>query len=721
MAAASQSARQPIAIVHLDHAEGAYFHGMAQPVLRARLQLRLPPQVQWEFVDNALTTAVPEARPPGAAISDEPAAGALERIIHWAPELQRLGLDPVFEAPRLLWRDDIRPTEVVLALPATDKLVAVLALKAVIGLINGGAHGASPAFDPVRAAASELRSLRQTRGVGGSGGGDMMRFLEAAHQRRMPWFRFGAGPTFQIGLGARGRWLQSSFTDATSVIGAKVARNKVEAASAMRQAGLPAPKHWIVADADEAVNAAKDLGYPVVVKPYDLDGGQGVFVGLTDEAGVRKAFGEARKHSTNLLVERFIEGRDYRLVVLHGRLIWAFERVPGGVTGDGKSTVRQLVDALNADPRRGDRSSIGLKKLVFDEEAVERLARMGMDGDSVPDAGERIRLRGVANVGAGGTPVGVFEQVHPDNRRLAERAARALRLDVAGVDLIIPDIGRSWIETGGGICEVNAQPSIGAANSAPLYGRIVESLIEGDGRIPIAVVAGAPADSKAFVLIARIVAAAGLKVGLATPRGVWIDGEMVLPGPVDAFAGGRLLIRDNTVEAALVAVDDTRILNTGLPFDRCAVVALAGSRLANAGAADPAFDVVARALVASSMGAVVINARDEGCADIARRMQGGGLTVYGEAGDIDAVADLEARRGAAIWLDPAAEGARLMVARGADPPVGVTIRGPSAGNPGLTCARADLLLAASVAWALGCGEDALKRGLAGVRPVAPEA
>ncbi len=238
----------------------------------------------------------------------------------------------------------------------------------------------------------------------------------------------------------------------------------------MRQAGLPAPNHQAVNDEDSAVRAAEALGYPVVVKPSDKDGGVGVSVGLKTPEAVRKAFRRAREYSRAILVESFIEGRDYRLITLNGQLIWAVERVPGGVTGDGKSTIRQLVDQLNADPLRTDGPGGKLRPLLFDEEAAELLAERGMDETTIPTAGARIALRGAANVASGGTPVDVFDQVHIDNRQLAERAARAFRLDVAGIDLLIPDISRSWKETGAGICEINAQPCFGRATAGHLAG-----------------------------------------------------------------------------------------------------------------------------------------------------------------------------------------------------------------------------------------------------------
>lgn len=385
--------------------------------------------------------------------------------------------------------------------------------------------------------------------------------------------------TFQLGQGARARWIESTFTDQTSVLSARMARNKARAAELMRQAGLPVPAHAMVADVEAALEQASKLGYPVVVKPADLDGGQGVAACLLNADEVREAYAAARALSANVLVEKHVEGRDYRLTVMNGEMIWAVERVPAGVTGDGRLSVQALLALLNQDPRRSAGLRPPLKRVPMDAEALALLAREGLGPHSVLAAGRFFRLRRTANVASGGTPVAVFEDVHPDNRALALRAAAALRLDVAGVDLLIPDIRRSWRESGAAICEINAQPQVSLTTSPHIYDVMLKKLIAGNGRIPVVVVLGAPLNDEQVSRIGRLLQLGGLKPGLHDARGVSVGNEKVLDGSVNAFSAGRMLLRDRSVEAIVLSIQEASVLQTGLPFDQFDVLVLAGAQM----------------------------------------------------------------------------------------------------------------------------------------------
>ncbi|MFI4976967.1 MAG: acetate--CoA ligase family protein [Caulobacterales bacterium] len=709
-----RAAGEPVAVLAIDHAVGGYLHGLAQPFLQAHLRFALPAAVDWAPVDEALATAIADADPPGLALSTAPVAGALQRILHWTAEFQRSATDAVFEAGRILWQIGDGAELTVVALPTIDATIAAPALTAVTGIIGSGVEGKRTPPALLAAVQTEIDQLMETRRRRlNSGGADMNHFLRAAHERRMPWCRVGGSGVFQIGHGARAHWLESTFTDATSVLGARIARNKAAAASVLRQIGLPVPPHLAVRDEEMAVTAAQELGYPVVVKPLDVDGGFGVHVGLKTPEAVRGAYSDARRHSERVLVEKLVEGRDYRLYVFREKLIWAIERVPGGVTGDGERSVRQLLEAVNLEPRRTGREATSMKPMIFDAEAVALLAERGMDADSIPAQGERIRLRGAANINSGGEPFPVLDKVHPDNKMLVERAARALRLDLAGVDLLIPDIGQSWRETGAGICEVNGQPTFGTAVSGHLYGEVLDLLIQGDGRIPIAMVVGAPDGSKACELLARIVGAAGPRVGLATRDGVWIGRDSVLPGPADTFAGARLLIGDPAVEAAIVAVHDLRSATTGMPFDRCAVVALAGSDLENTGGGG-SFQTLAQALLPMTLGRVVINAQDFGCMGLAPQAQDRQLILFAAEPGLGPVLEHRAKGGAAVWVEETADGGRVVVAAGAGEPLIIALAN-SARDDDLRCGPRAVALAVAVAGALGCGESQLRQGLAGLR------
>ncbi|HSH89384.1 MAG TPA: acetate--CoA ligase family protein [Ramlibacter sp.] len=401
------------------------------------------------------------------------------------------------------------------------------------------------------------------------------RLLGAAYGLSMP-VALLEGTVYRVGQGRWARWLNSSLTDETPQISAALARDKIQCASIMRKGGMPAPQHELAAGPDEAVAIAQRMGYPVVVKPSDLDGGVGVSAGLQTDDEVRAAFEQARRKSKSILVEKHFEGRDYRLTVFHGEMIWAIERVPAGVTGDGRLTVRDLVTQLNADPRRGAGQNAPLKTLVIDDEALALLGRAGLSADSVVAAGRFVALRRASNVAIGGTPVGVTNQVHPDNSELAVRAAAALKLDVAGVDLLIPDISRSWLETGALVCEVNSGPTLGQTTTLHLYAPIMKALVNGDGRIPIAVVVGAPQPEKFGAAVVRHLAARGRVAGWAGGEKAMVGNSTLAAGSFGPMRGGRMLMLDNRVEAAVLLLNDKRVLRSGLPFERFDVLLVAG-------------------------------------------------------------------------------------------------------------------------------------------------
>ena len=527
----------------------------------------------------------------------------LEWLLSWTMTLQRVAGVPVHEAGLQISQPS---GEILLFVPVYPNAhdagsQAFDFLSALLGMAWHG-QASTQAMPEFPALMSHLR--RQAPRAANT-----ERFLQQAFKCGVPYDRLSQ-ETFQLGQGARGRWIESTFTDQTSVISARLARNKQRAAALMRQAGLPVPAHAMVRDVDAALAQAAKLGYPVVVKPADLDGGKGVAAGLLDADELRAAYLAARALSANVLVEKHVEGRDYRLTVMHGEMIWAVERVPAGVTGDGRLSVQALLDLYNQDPRRNAGERSPLKRVVMDAEAQALLARAGLGPNSVLEAGRYIRLRRTANISNGATPVAVFQDVHPDNRALALRATAALRLDIAGVDLLIPDIRRSWRESGAAICEINAQPQVPVTTWPHVYGPILKKLVTGNGRIPVAVVLGAPLDDKLVSRIGRLLQLGGLKPGVHDASGVCIDTESVLHGPFDAFSAGRLLLRDRGVDAVVLSIQDADVLQTGLPFDQFDVLVLAGTQMsvgahATAALSAQAMLVVLQAILPACSGQVL--------------------------------------------------------------------------------------------------------------------
>ncbi len=407
-------------------------------------------------------------------------------------------------------------------------------------------------------------------------GVNTLRFLQAAFDEGIPW-RHVANNVFQFGWGSKARWLDSSFTDETSRISATLARDKLACAKVLRDTGLPVPRHRRVASEAQALSAADEFSYPVVIKPADLDGGQGVFAGLRTPVAVQMAYAEASRLSKNILVEQYVEGNDYRLQVYKGEVLWAIHRRPAYVVGDGESTLAELIQKSNLDrkiPASDPVAEQARKAITIDAEVREWIASQGHALDSVPAQGSQIRLRGAANVNLGGTREGVLHKTHPDNLALAIRAAHVLRLDLAGIDLLISDISRSWREVGAVICEVNSQPQI----SRHLHRAILTRLVSRKGRIPVIGMVGmAPGyDSIRERLVAKMLSQ-NIRLGWAGSGKVSVGLDDMPLADANPQTGCWALLEDHAVDAVVWRVPSWPSSGKGMPFDRFDAIVLLNS------------------------------------------------------------------------------------------------------------------------------------------------
>jgi cyanophycin synthetase len=393
------------------------------------------------------------------------------------------------------------------------------------------------------------------------------RFLAAAYENNVPVLQIGH-EIFQYGYGRPAQWFDSTFTLRTSNIAARLARDKEITSTRLRQAGLPVPAQQAVLNIDMAIKAANKMGYPVVIKPADLDGGRGVSIGLSCDEQVRHAFERAQVLSRRVLIEKHVIGRDFRLTVMDSRLLWAVERQPAGVTGNGLETVQALVEKENRSPQRGEGAHATLKYLQIDDEAHKLLEQQGLVLTDVPDVGRFVALRRIPNVGAGGRPVAVNDLVHPDNAQLAVLAADALRLDIAGIDLLIEDITRSWHEIGAAICEVNGQPQLGATTGPHLYSQILMQRLGPEIRIPVVVVMDANPQGQLARAVAAQLTLAGYNTGCVNRQGTFLGQEQLLAASASAFAGGRMLLTHSKLDALVYNLYNHDALRAGLPFDR---------------------------------------------------------------------------------------------------------------------------------------------------------
>jgi len=535
--------------------------GLIRGALRSRKQASVLLRVQhvdtWLGLNSRATHLHHGIQALSTLLETEPAASTdLETLMQFLIRLQRRAgltvLEPLLQLPS-------QPDQLNYLLPAAAGRFTLS-----LQLITTVMKHLEDALSPLRL--TDWQRLLDQLIEGAGFGMNTPRLLEAAHALDLPviWLQ---ADTFQIGHGHRSRWLQSTFTDQTSNLAARLARQKTHTHQRLRQAGLPVADQVVVSDVEHAVAIAARIGYPVVIKPADKDGGNGVFADLRDEASLRAAHLEASRVSSNIVLERHIHGRDYRLTVFHGELAWAVERQPAGVTGDGSTSIDTLIAIANRAPERlGGKHSL-LKPLPVDEEARRILAEEGMSLTSVPDAGCFVPLRRNANVSSGGMPVAVNNQLHPDNIRLAIHAVEALRLDVGGVDLILPDISRSWRETGGVVCEVNAQPQLNHLTAPHISRDLLQRLLPSGGRIPILIIAGAAQDSDLPGWLAARLHDAGYAAAFATPQGVWLGDEQ-LAGAESAHRASEIVLTNPRVAAAVICVADDSALQQGLFADQ---------------------------------------------------------------------------------------------------------------------------------------------------------
>lgn len=425
---------------------------------------------------------------------------------------------------------------------------------------------------------AELRRLERRVGLGPTTGS----IVAEAKRRGIPVMRLDDRSLIQLGWGRRQQRIRASITGRTSFIGVDTASDKDLTKSLLATAGVPVPRGGIVRTADEAVEEARRLPGPVVVKPLDGNHGRGVTTNLTDPDDIRRAFELAAKISPRVVVEQHLQGNDHRILVVDGELVAVAERVAAHVVGDGRRTIAELIEEVNRDPRRGEGHEQVLTRIKVDDHVRRRLATEGLTLESVPEAGRTVFLRDTANLSTGGTAVDRTDDIHPDNACIAVRAAMTLGLDIAGIDFVCPDISRSAREIGGGVVEVNAapgfrmhlQPTVGRPR--PVAPAVVKMLFpEGEtGRIPIYAVTGTNGKSTTVRMLAHILRQSGKTVGLTTTSGVYVNSELILKADASGPKSARMVLRDPLVDAAVFEVARGGLLREGLAFDRCDVGAV---------------------------------------------------------------------------------------------------------------------------------------------------
>ena len=456
--------------------------------------------------------------------------------------------------------------------------------------------------------------------------------VKAGRDRDIPWLRLNDHSLIQFGHGRYQKRIQATITSETHYIAVELASDKKQTNKILADLGLPVPIQRMVYTANEAVRAARRIGYPVVVKPLDGNHGRGISVGLMEEAHVSEAYDVARENNKGgdgVIVESYLQGLDHRMLVVNGALVAVSKRVPGHVVGDGTNTVEQLLDIVNSDPNRGVGHEKTLTRIEFDAKAREHLEELGYTKETVLPKGEVVFLRSTANLSTGGTAVDVTDIVHPDNRDMAVRAVKAIGLDIGGVDFLSADISRSYKENGAGICEINAAPGFrmhvapSEGKSRDVAGAVLDMLFPAGtpARIPMISITGTNGKTTTARMVSHIYKLSGNTVGLATTDGVYIDGNLTVKGDLTGPMAAQMVLRDPTVDAAVLETARGGLLRRGLGYESCdcgAVLNVSADHLGLRGV-DTLEDmaVVKQIVVEVAKDTAVLNADDDLCLKMA--------------------------------------------------------------------------------------------------------
>ncbi len=421
----------------------------------------------------------------------------------------------------------------------------------------------------------QLREIREDTRLGPSTGS----IVEEAARRDIPFIRLNKQSLVQLGYGVHQKRIRATIASTTSNIAVEIACDKEETKNLLYQAEIPVPRGLVIRTEAGLYDAIERLGYPLVIKPIDGNHGKGNTTNLTTEAQALKAFEEAKKYSRSVIVERFITGVDFRVLCINYKFIAAALRTPACVMGDGLHTIQQLLDRVNEDPRRGYGHEKVLTQITVDTFTMKMLEDYGYTLETVPEKGEQVLLKPTANLSTGGTSSDVTDEVHPDNIFLCERIARIVGLDICGIDIMAKDLRTPLKESGGAVLEVNAAPGfrmhIEPAEGLPR--NVAEPVINmlfpngSEGKIPIIAVTGTNGKTTTTRITAHIAKTARYNVGYTTSDGVYIQNHLLMTGDCTGPASTLFVLKDPSVDFAVLECARGGMLRSGLAFQTCNV------------------------------------------------------------------------------------------------------------------------------------------------------